>query len=70
MGGGFKEFIIYLSIFAFLVTFWTNFKADMERRVGVRKYTNQIQKSNQVVKQKLYPSGYNVGPAAVYYQQY
>lgn len=70
MGEGFKEFFIYLMVFGFLLTFWNNFKADMDRRDGIKKYTNQVQKTNQVVKQKLYPSGYNGGPASVYYQQY
>ncbi len=55
-------------ILGFLLTFWNNFKADMERRDGKQSYTNTTQTNGRVVRQKLYPAGYNNGQATVYYR--
>lgn len=70
----FKELFLGMMIIGFVMLFWSNFKLDMERRYGIKSTkTNNTQnvQPGQVVRQQLYPAGYNNGgPATVYYRQF
>lgn len=67
----FKDLMFGMILIGLVMLFWNNFRADTERRYGIRSTnSNRVYNTQpgQVVRQQLYPAGYNNGgPATVYY---